>query len=307
MSKVLITGKNGLLGNALKTISNLYDNEYIFVGKDDFDLMNPDEIKKMLRIYSPDVVVNTAASVGGIGLNLKYPSLQFFNNIIMNTNMIHESMNHNVKKFINFSSVCAFPNHLETIQEDLLHDGEPFHAHLGYAHAKRISDIQIGLYRKEFNLNYCSIIPVNIFGKHDNYNLEKGHVIPSLIHKCFISKNNKTKFQVWGDGEPRREFIYSEDLAIICLELLKLDSIPQKLIASPSIEYSIKEIVDKICNFFNYYDVEWLTDKPNGQLRRPSDTTLLKTTLPNLNFSSFDDTLKISCQWFIDNYPNLRL
>jgi GDP-L-fucose synthase len=307
MKKILITGKNGLVGNALKKISQVYNFEFFFVGKEDYNLMDINSVKLMLRTFKPDLVINTAASVGGIGLNTKYPSEQFYNNIIMNTQVIHECMLMGVQRFINFSSVCAFPNHLEVLKEEDLHNGDPFQAHLGYAHAKRISDIQIGLYRKEFNLNYFSVIPVNIFGCHDNYNLEKGHVIPSLIHKCFLAKKNKTTFNVWGNGEPKREFIFSEDLAKICVDLISLKETPQKIIISSGIEFSILDIVNKICNIFNYYDVFWEKEKPNGQLKRPSDISLLKQTLPDFKFSNFDEKLKESVEWFTENYPNVRL
>lgn len=307
MKKILVTGKKGLLGSSIKRLSLNYNYEFIFVGKEDYNLMDISNIKQMFLDIKPDYLIHTAASVGGIGLNLKHPSSQFYNNIIMNTNVIHESLMSGVEKLINFSSICAFPADAVLLNERALHNGKPYPAHFGYAHAKRTADIQIEIYRKEYNVNYCSILPVNIFGKNDNYNLETSHVIPSLIHKCYLAKKNNTKFQVWGDGSPKREFIYSDDLAKICLDMLSLEMMPQIVLASNSYEISIKEVVDKICNIFNYYDVEWLSDKPNGQLSRPTDNSLLINTLTNIKFSDFDISLKESIDWFINNYPNIRI
>jgi GDP-L-fucose synthase len=307
MKKILVTGKNGLVGSSIKRISQNYNYEFVFVGKEDYDLMDILSIKQMFTDIRPDYLIHTAASVGGIGLNLKHPSSQFYNNIIMNTNVIHESLIFGVKKLINFSSICAFPEDATLLNEKTLHSGKPYPAHFGYAHAKRTADIQIEIYRKEFNVDYCSILPVNIFGKNDNYNLETSHVIPSLIHKCFLSKKNNTKFQVWGDGTPKREFIYSEDLAKICLDMLSLEMMPQILLASNSHEISIKEVVTKICEIFDYYDVEWLTNKPNGQLSRTTDNSLLIQTLGHVHFSDFENSLKESIEWFIKNYPNIRI
>ena len=266
MKKILVTGERGLLGSSIKRICRSYNYEFVFVGKEDYNLMDLPSIKQMFLDIKPNYLIHTAASVEGIGLNLKHPSSQFYNNIIMNTNVIHESLMSGVEKLINFSSICAFPADATLLSEETLHNGKPYPAHFGYAHAKRTADIQIEIYRKEYGVDYCSILPVNIFGKNDNYNLETSHVIPSLIHKCYLAKKNNTKFQVWGDGTPRREFIYSDDLARICLDMLSLKAMPQIVLASNSQEISIREVVGKICSIFNYYDVEWLLDKPNGQL-----------------------------------------
>lgn len=308
MKKILVTGKNGLLGNAIKNVAGEYDFEFVFVGRDDYNLFIAADIMDMIYDVSPNYIIHTAAHVGGIGLNLRNPIGTFYNNLIMTTHLLDMSRVYDISKFINFSSICAFPAGLEILEESKLQDGIPYEAHEGYAYAKRMSDIQIGLYRKKFNSNYCSIIPVNIFGEHDNYNLENGHVIPSLIHKCYNAKKENKKFQVWGNGEAQREFIYSEDVARIALDLLSLEGqMPRRVIASPSEELSIKEAVSKICEKFEYSNVEWQEDKPNGQLKRPTDTSLLRQCLPNFKFTQFDEALEKSIDWFSGNYPNVRL
>lgn len=308
MKKILVTGKNGLLGNAIKNVAGEYDFEFVFVGRDDYDLSDISEIEKLFLDNNFEYVIHTAACVGGIGMNLRNPIGTFYDNLVMTTHLLEKSRLCDVVKFINFSSICAFPAGLEILEESKFQDGIPYEAHEGYAYAKRMSDIQIGLYRKEYNYNYCSIIPVNIFGEYDNYNLENGHVIPSLIHKCYNAKKENKKFQVWGNGEAQREFIYSEDVARIALDLLSLEGqMPRRIIASPSEELSIKEVVSKVCKKFEYSNVEWQEDKPNGQLKRPTDTSLLKQCLSNFKFTQFDEALEKSIDWFSGNYPNVRL
>jgi GDP-L-fucose synthase len=189
MKKVLVTGSNGLLGSAIKKNSINYKYDFYFVGRNECDLTSQIQVKNLIERIKPDYVIHTAASVGGIGLNLSEPVNQFYKNLLMNSFLIHESAVNGVKKFINFSSICAFPSDVNMITENKLHLGVPFDAHFSYAQSKRISDIQIEIYNKNFGFNYTSLIPTNIFGENDNYNLNFGHVIPSLIRKCYESIN----------------------------------------------------------------------------------------------------------------------
>lgn len=306
---ILVTGANGLVGRALRLVSKhkCYEGiRFIFVGREDCNLLNRDEVDALLDVTRPEAVIHTAARVGGIGMNLRTPSEQYYENIIMNTEIINSSYKFGVNKLISFSSVCAFPGGLDFLQEKDLHKGEPFPAHRSYAYAKRMVDIQIEAYNSQFGLNYCSVIPGNIFGKNDNFNLENGHVIPSLIHKCHISKKSNKTFEVWGTGEPMREFIYSEDLARACIDLLQKDTLPQRVIMSGEKEYKIKDIVEMICNHFDYHNVEWLKDKPNGQMRRPSSKTLFNQNLPDFEFTNIDLALGETIDWFIKSYPEVR-
>jgi len=307
MKKLLVTGSNGLLGSAIKENSKNYDYEFYFINRNDCNLTSQNEVKNLINRIKPNYVINTAASVGGIGLNLSKPVDQFYNNLLINSFLIHECAINGVEKFVNYSSICAFPSDVNLITEEKLHEGVPFDAHYSYAHAKRISDIQTEIYNKSFNLNYTSLIPTNIFGENDNYNLNFGHVIPSLIHKCYESKKNNTPFTIWGDGSPIREFIYSDDLAKISLDILSIDSIPQKIVASNSKPISINEVVTKICEIFDYNELIWDKTKPNGQLIRTTNNLLLNELLPNFEFTDFDIALQKSIKWFIDNYPNIRL
>tara|TARA_R110000796_G_scaffold67777_6_gene155607 strand:+ start:11599 stop:12528 length:930 start_codon:yes stop_codon:yes gene_type:complete len=305
--RILVTGGRGLVGSAIRDISSLYPQyDFIFTHREEYDLTKESHIDKLFLKKKPDYVIHTAARVGGIGKNLNTPAQQYFDNILMNTYMIHYAHEHNVEKLIAFSSVCAFPADSEILKEESLHDGAPFEAHGSYAYSKRMVDVQIEAYRKQYNRQYCSVIPGNIFGENDNFNLEDGHVVPSLIHKGYLAKQNNTSLEVWGDGTPTREFLYAQDVARACVELFEKESLPQKIIVSGDQEITIKSLIERISQVYGLDNIKWLTDKPNGQMKRPSSKEILKKTLPNLQFTDIDVALENTIRWFEKNYPEVR-
>jgi GDP-L-fucose synthase len=306
--KILVTGADGLVGSAIRENSTNYsEDNFIFCSRKDLNLLNQEETNNFISKIKPDSIIHTAARVGGIGKNISTPAQQFTENIYINTNIIHSAYLNGVKKLIAFSSVCAFPNSLDILSEDKMHDGIPHEAHRSYAYSKRMVDIQIESYNKQYGLNYCSVIPGNIFGERDNYDLENGHVIPSLIHKFFLAKKNNQPVVVWGNGEPYREFIYSKDISKLCLELIKKDKLPPRIIMSGELEIQIKEIVKMISDIYEYKDVIWDIDKPNGQMRRPSEHSVFRTHFSDFKFEHMFTALKNSIEWFQDNYPNVRM
>lgn len=307
--KILVTGANGLVGNSLRNISTKDKvNSYTFIGRDYGDLRDKNVVYALFSRHQPDYVIHTAAKVGGIGGNEANHGDFFYDNLMMNAHIINYSKYFDVKKLIVFSSVCVFPHDLATLQEDKMHDGKPFESNFAYAYAKRMIDIQIEAYRRQFGItNYCSVIPGNIFGEHDWYSVQHGHVVPSLIHKLFIAKRDGTPFQIWGDGKSLREFLYVEDVAKIIVKLLHLDSLPQRLIISGSRQYSIREVVDKLVKVAGFTgEVAYQLDKPNGQRSRPTDLSLLNS-LFKMEYTDIDAALATSWKWFVDNYPNVRL
>jgi len=298
--KKLITGGTGLIGSAFK--------DGIKVGSSDYNLIDVDQVDKMLIDHKPDVVVHTAAMVGGLGANMNYPADFFYKNIMMNTNIIESARKNNVDKLICFLSTCVFPNDVEyPLEENKIHKGEPHFSNAPYAYAKRMADVQIQAYNKQYGTKYFSVIPCNVYGPKDNYHLENGHVIPTLIHKCYLAKQNNTDFEVWGDGSPLREFIYSQDVAdIIDLLIEKYDGTDPVIISNPH-EYTIKQVVDLIVEYVGFEGkVKWLTDKPNGQYRKPSSNKRLVEIIGDFNFTTLEIGLKKSVEFFILNYPNVR-
>ena len=310
MKKILITGANGLCGNALKRQYTTARHPYhiCFIGREYGDLTILNNVKKMYDEIQPNYVIHTAAEVGGIGGNEAHHAEFFYNNILMNTYMIDQARQHNVEKMIVFSSVCVFPDGHE-LTEDIMHDGPVFSGNFAYGHAKRMVDIQIQAYQKQYGIkNYCSVIPGNIFASHDAYNIDFGHVIPSLSHKIFVAKENREDFVVWGDGSAKREFIYADDLARVIYGLLEKEELPLRIIVSGPKQYSIKEMVEKLVEIAEFDgNVVWDTTKPNGQHARPSNLSLLYSLFPDFKFTNIDEALKLSYDWLVEHYPHVRM
>jgi GDP-L-fucose synthase len=305
MKKVLVTGGRGLIGSAFGPIQNVSD-EIVLVGRDNYDLTKEVEVEKMFRDIAPDQVVHTAARVGGIGMNLATPIQQYYDNIMMNTLVLQKAFEHGVKKFIAFSSACAFPATAPLLSESILHDGPPYPAHGSYAYAKRMVEIQASTIRNQTGLNFCTLIPGNIFGERDNFDLEYGHVVPSLIHRCFLARKAGVPFEVWGDGSAQREFLYAGDVVDICMRLLKLEILPERLIVAGEMSVPISRIVEIITEKMRYSNIKWLTDKPNGQPFRRSSQEVFREYFPEFSFVSLEHALEKTIAWFENSYPEVR-
>jgi GDP-L-fucose synthase len=308
--KVLVTGGNGLVGNAIKKIiSKNPQFDFIFVGREDCDLTKENQVESLFLNYKPNYIIHTAAKVGGIGGNMIGHADYFYQNILINSFLIHYSWKYNVEKLLAFSSVCVFPDDSQILKEENMHNGPPFFGNFAYAFAKRMVDVQIRAYKHQHSIkNYCSIIPSNIIGTHDFYNLQHGHVLPSLIHKIYLAKKNNSNLEVWGDGKSLREFIFADDLAAALVELLKKEDIPERLTIAGNKQYSIKEIVDMLAEASGFTgQIIFNGAKPNGQRNRQSDISLFNSLFPNFNFTNIEESIKISYNWFEQNYPNVRL
>ena len=309
--KILVTGSNGLVGNALRITSLKYpDYDFTFLTRKDGDLTKEKDVENIFDKYRPNQIIHTAAKVGGIGGNMIGHADYFYQNILINSHIIHNSWKFDVKKLLAFSSVCVFPDDSQILKEDNMHNGPPFSGNFAYAYAKRMVDVQIRAYKSQYNIkNYCSIIPSNIIGTHDYYNIEDGHVLPSLIHKIYLAKKNSTNLEVWGDGKSLREFIYAEDLAKILIEILGKDQIPERLTVAGKQQYSIREVVNYLVESSNFKnDIIYDKSKPNGQRNRQSDLSLLNSIFPNFKYTELKDAIKDSYDWFVNNYPgNVRL
>jgi GDP-L-fucose synthase len=296
----LVTGGTGLIGSAFKT--------GIKVGSTDYDLVNDQMVSKMFFDHKPNVVVHTAAMVGGIGANLNYPADFFYKNILINTNVIQHAWLNGVEKLVCFLSTCVFPNNVDyPLDESKIHLGEPHFSNAPYAYSKRMADIQLQALNKQYGTKYFSVIPCNVYGLNDNYQLDNAHVIPALIHKCFLAKQNGTAFEVWGDGSARREFIFAEDVANIVDILIDTYNGINPIIISNPIEYSIKDVVDYIVKYMDFAgEVRWMTDKPQGQFRKPSSNARLRSIIGEYDFTALDVGLKRVVDWFVSAYPNIR-
>lgn len=298
MSNIHLTGHNGLVGTSIKNIINVttYDKK-IFDYSDYSDFIKNNNIQ---------TIIHAAGKVGGVLANYEDKIKFYLHNSNLNNLVFSAAYENKVKKFINFSSTCVFPDNIDILTEEKIFDGAPHFTNDSYAYSKRMMQHLCNLAKKE-NLNYFTIIPTNVFGPNDNFNIHSGHALPALIHKCFLAKQNNTDFLVWGDGSAKREFIFSKDLAVITNILLNLEHDFDSIIVSPSIEYTIEECAIKIAKIFNF-NGRIIFDKTqlNGQLKKTTDTSRFKKLLPNFKFTEFDDALNSTIEWFIKNYSTLR-
>lgn len=304
MSKnILVTGGNGLVGRCFES-----DRFAKTPGRDDFNILDRNKVSEALSIIRPEGVIHCAAKVGGVKGNMEYPADFTYENLVMNTNIIEESRKSGVKKLISFASTCVFPDKVEyPLTPDKIHLGPPHSSNYGYAYAKRMAEIQIQSYREQYGVNYFSVIPCNIYGPGDNYDLENGHVIPSLIHKFFIAKEMKDDVVIWGSGNSLREFIFSRDVAKLTEMLYDTYDDGTPVILSTGKEVSIKDVVNTIAKIFNFKgNIIFDTTKPEGQFRKPSDNSAIRNMFPDFKFTSLEDGLEESIDWFKKNYPNIR-
>jgi len=295
---MLITG-NGLVATALsgKRIST-----------QDIDLREFQQTLVLFKEIQPTEIIHTAGRVGGLGGNMNYKGEFFFDNIMINTNVIEAARQTGVKKVVSFLSTCVFPdNPIYPLTEDQIHTGEPHTSNYPYAYAKRMLDVQARAYREQYGMNIVNVIPTNIYGPNDNFNLENGHVIPSLIHKCYLAKKNNTDFIIWGSGKPLREFIFTKDIAILTMWALENYNEEEPIIFSTSEEISIKDIALLIAKYMKF-DGNIIFDKTksDGQYRKPSSNKKLMSYLPNFKFTSIEDGLKETIEWFNNNYKIAR-
>jgi GDP-L-fucose synthase len=298
-TKLLVTGGRGLVGSSIEAEVKL--------GRE-YDLRNPLETNKAIEYHHPTHIIHCAGKVGGVGGNMNYKGEYFYDNIMINTNIVEAARLNGVKHLVAFLSTCIFPDNVEyPLTENKIHLGEPHFSNYPYAYTKRMLDIQVRAYREQYGLNYTSVIPTNIYGPNDNFSLEHGHVMPMLIHKLYQAQLNKKEFVVWGSGKPLREFIYSKDVAKLSKWVLDNYSEPEPLILSPSQEISIKDIVDILIQEFNFKGkVIFDTTKPEGQFRKPSDNSKLRSYLPDFEFTPIEQGIKETVKWFINNYDKVR-
>jgi GDP-L-fucose synthase len=298
--KTLVTGGYGMVGSAMET--------QIKLSREICDLTNPKQTEALFRTIRPDGVIHCAGKVGGIGGNSNYKGEYFYDNLMINTNVIEASRRAGVKRLVAFLSTCVFPDNVSyPLTVDQVHQGEPHSSNYPYAYAKRMADVQIRAYREQYGLNYTSIIPSNIYGPNDNFNLDHGHVMPMLIHKLYLAKKNKTDFTVWGSGKPLREFIYSKDIAKIAEWALENYEGTEPLIVSGDDEVSIKDLVGLLVDEFKFKGkVVFDETKPDGQFRKPSDNSKIKELLPDFEYTPFEVGIKETVNWFKENYENAR-
>jgi GDP-L-fucose synthase len=239
-------------------------------------------------------------------------------NIKINLNIVENCKKYGVKRLINILSTCIFPDKDVTypLTSEQLHNGLPHNSNIGYAYSKRVlhlaSKLLVESGCKETDFQVVNLTPTNLYGEYDNYELINSHVIPGLIHKTYLSNQSSTKkITLFGSGNAKRQFLYVDDLSRVILEFLtlKLESNEISCIVSPpeSDEIKIKDLLNKICNIFNYTgEIVSDTSYSDGQYRKTSNNDELKKYLKDFKFTSLDDGLKNTITFFIENYNIVR-
>lgn len=308
---VLVTGGTGLVGKALQEVVG--DNpDWYFAGSKDADLTDTSQTLALFQRLKPTHVIHLAAMVGGLFHNLN-SNVEFWRrNVQINDNILSISHQFKVVKLVSCLSTCIFPDKVTyPIDETMVHLGPPHYSNQGYAYAKRMLEVQSRMYREQYGCNFVTVIPTNIFGKHDNFNIDQGHVLPGLIHKFYLAQQENTEVVIWGSGKALRQFIYNLDLARLMIWALNSYDEPDPIILSvgESQEISISQAAMTIANAFGFPQERIVYDssKSDGQFKKTADNSKLKSRHPSLKFTPFEIAIEETVKWFIANYTTARI
>jgi GDP-L-fucose synthase len=302
-SKIFVAGHRGLVGSALvRQLTKLGYENIITASRELLDLTRQSEVEEFFDSYKPDYVFLAAAKVGGINYNKTYPADFIHDNIYITTNVISASHKVGVKKLLNLGSVCIYPKITpQPIKEEYLLTSQLEPTNEAYSIAKIIGLKMCQFYNKQYGFNAISLMPSNLYGPNDNFNVDQCHVIPGMINKFISSKETGDPVVLWGDGSPTRQFMYSEDIADACIFLMNNYNSLEIINVSNEDEYTIKNLSQIISNKLEYNgEIIWDTTKPNGSPRRKVCTQKLYDMgwRPKV---SMEKGLEKTIEWFMNN------
>jgi GDP-L-fucose synthase len=317
--RILITGSTGLLGSALVDLliskNGFLDDQNIDIlphSSKISDLTDYNNALNTFTLFNPTHVVHLAAKVGGLFHNMRYNDHLLNENLLMNMNVLSICKNlSSVQKVLSCMSTCIFPANADLpLKVQNLHNGLPHNSNIGYAFSKRMIDVHNRILFTP-DKPFLGVIPTNLFGPFDNFNLETGHVIPVLIHKCYLSKMNNEPFFVRGSGRARRQFLFSRDAAKMISLLLLEYSDMEPVILAPDDEYSIEEVARKIATIMEFrgeivFERSSIDDSKDGQIVKTADGSKFFHSFPDFSLTSFDIALQETIVWFIENYEICR-
>jgi len=300
--RVCVTGGAGFLGKVV--VRKLHErgvNDIFIPQIEDYNLVELDDINRMLVDAESDLIIHLAAQVGGIGANKEHPAEFFYNNLMMGVQLMHRAWETGVEKFVAIGTICAYPKFTPVpFKEEHLWDGYPEETNAPYGLAKKMLLVQAQSYRQQYGYNALFLLPVNLYGPGDNFNPKSSHVIPALIRKCIEAQEaGEEEIIVWGDGSPTREFLYVEDAAegILLASEKYNDSEPVNLGAGS--EISIKDLVKMIAKKTGFTGkLVWDTTKPNGQPRRKLDTGRAYEQFGFKAQMPFEEGMDHTIKWF---------
>lgn len=310
---ILVTGGSGLVGRAIQQVisqDTRPGETWVFLSSKDANLLSEAETRAVFEKHQPTHVIHLAALVGGLFANMKANCDFFRNNMKMNDHILELSHQFGVQKVVSCLSTCIFPDKTSyPIDETMVHNGPPHPSNFGYSYAKRMIDVQNQAYHQQHGKMFTSVVPCNVFGPHDNFNIHQGHVIPGLINKAYEAKKNGTAFEIWGTGAPLRQFIYSIDLAKLFVWVLReYDEVDPIILATDEEdEVSIKEVAEMILEAFKFDgEVKFLTDKADGQFKKTASNAKLRKYLPDFKFVPTKVAIQETVNWYVHNFDTAR-
>jgi GDP-L-fucose synthase len=257
-----------------------------------------------------DLWINAAAKVGGVKGNTDFVGDFYRDNIDIANNVLEAARLNGVKKLVSILSTCIYPDAQYVnypITEDQLHNGPPHPSNYGYAYAKRMLDVGSRSYRQQWGCNFITVVPNNLYGPHDNYDVNNGHVIPSLIRKFYEAHLAGTDVTVWGSGKPLREFTFSEDAAKIIWWCAENYSEPDPVNIGNTEEVPIGDVAREIGKIMGFKgQIKFDTSKPEGQFRKPTSNKKLRDLGCEIQYTPLSKGLESSIDFFVKNYPNVR-
>jgi GDP-L-fucose synthase len=305
--RVAVTGGAGFLGRyVVERLKDLPGVEVFVPRSRDYNLVEGADVRRMLDDSGPDLVIHLAAVVGGIGHNQKNPGRFLYENLMMGTQLIEQSRVRGVKKFLALGTVCAYPKFTPVpFKEDDIWNGYPEETNAPYGLAKKMMLAQVQAYRDQYGFNGIFLLPANLYGPGDNFDLETSHVIPALIRKCVAARREGARFiEAWGTGDVSREFLYVEDCADGIVRAAAAYDEPPPVNIGNGREVYINNLVETIARMTGFNgEIRWQPAKPNGQPKRQLDTTRAREKFGFVAQTSLEEGLRKTIDWYENNFP----